>query len=107
MKNQKLSPIQAKWIGLRLTKIRNGRKILRSAGFWHENIHTQRNGCNWLMPCATKSISDFGELFARLSQAGCLGVAFQWTDLQWKYGLGITEAQWANRINLPVVSKPA
>lgn len=95
----KLTPVTAKWIGIRAGKLGKGAKMLKDAGFRRED-HAQLNnvhGVDFLMPCAAKTLADFDYLFLCLRIAGFTGVAFQWTDLQWKHNGLLTKAQWQAR----------
>ena len=98
----KLSPFQAFWIGIRAENKGKGTKILKKYGFWTEKHGrlNNRNGCDFIYPCGKRNLKDFNELFNKLEISGFKGIAFSWTDVQWKYNKGLTDLQWQNRVQI-------
>ena len=87
------------WVGIRAEKLGRGAKILIRAGFMRQKAAAlnNRTACDFIYPCGKKTLADFAELFKKLSAAGFQGIAFQWTDLQWKHNADLTDKQWQAR----------
>jgi hypothetical protein len=100
MKNEKLSAVKCKWIGIRLEKSGRAAKKLKDLGFFRMTPAqvNNRNAWNWARPCAGRGICDFRAQILDLVNFYARGFAAEFTDIQWKHNAGLTDLQWRGRI---------